>query len=207
MSHTPLPVIANVARVVSKVVDRLTNGERVEFPLLVAAAAAEALKSHGIQADVIYGPAAWIEITERNEPVWAGCWGEHFSFWATTEFGEVIDLNTSVAFKKQGHQVPSVKAIYSPPMLWSREVPSFYRYQPEGIAELELTTPRDQDRWEKVRAEILAKCRPELLQGELEAFPNEPMLCPGRRVLEDSENSFRHFERALGVQGLPDAPF
>jgi hypothetical protein len=205
--HTPLPVIANVTRVVTKVIDRLT-GDRVEFPLMVAAAVVEALKNFGIEAQVMYGPAAWIEITDKSEPIWAGCWGQHFSFWAATRFGEVVDLNTSVAGRKRAHDDAGVTTLYSPPMLWSREVPGFYRYQPEGIAELELTETRDQERWERVLAEVREKCRPEKLAGDAEAFPNEPIICPGRRLLDDTEQTFRHFDRALSVKGLPpQAPF
>jgi len=38
-------------------------------------------------------------------------------------------------------------------------------------------------------------------------FPDEPILCPGRRILDDGAQSFRHFDRALPVQGIPDRPF
>jgi len=203
---TPTPIVANVSRVVSKVVDRLT-GDRGEFPLLVAGAVSAALKNFSIDSRVMYGPAAWIEITDQSSPIWAGCWGEHFSFWVATQFGEVVDLNTSIAHRKRSHQDPDLKSIYSPPMLWSREVPLFYRYQPEGIAELEITDPRDLARFEAVMKEVREKCRPEKLQGAAEAFANEPILCPDKRVLDDSEHMFRHFDRALSVRGIPPAPF
>src|SRR6185437_238164 len=120
---TPLEVIANVSRVVSKVVDRLT-GDRVDYPLLVAAVVVEALKNFGIQSQIMYGQAAWIEILEDQTPVWAGCGGENFQFWMATEFGEVVDLNVSVAHKKRSHGNPGLHAKYSQPMLWSREVPA-----------------------------------------------------------------------------------
>src|SRR5690349_3458324 len=98
-STTPLAVIANVSRVVTKVVDRIT-GDRVDFPLLVAAACVEALKRFGIESRVMYGQVAWVEIIENNgdqSVAWAGCWGENFHFWVATQYGEVVDLNTSVA--------------------------------------------------------------------------------------------------------------
>ena len=207
---TPLPVIAAVSRIVSAVVDRVT-GDRADYPLLVAAATVEALKPFGIQASVMYGPAAWLEILEDQTPVWAGCWGEYFSFWAATQYGEVVDLNTSVAHRKRSHAQPELKARYSAPMLWSREVPSFYRYQPEGLAELEITDPKDLERWERVKREISERCRPELFpvsasEDQLE-FANEPIVCPDRRILDDSRETFRHFDRALGVVGIPQAPF
>lgn len=202
---TPLPVIANVSRIVTKVVDRVT-GDRSEVPLMVAAATVEALKNHGIPAQIFYGPAAWIEILENQQAIWAGCWGESFHFWAATTSGEVIDLNTAVAHRKRGHSQPELKAQYSPPLLWSAELPAFYRYRPEGIAELELTADRDRRQFDLVLAEIAEKCRPEHLKGEHEDFPNEAILCPGRRLLDDSLGTFKHFDRALAVHGLPEAP-
>jgi hypothetical protein len=207
--QTPLAVIANVSRVVTKVVDRIT-GDRVEFPLMVAAACVEALKNFGIRSQVMYGQAAWIEVLEDHSVVWAGCWGQNIHFWVATEFGEVVDLNTSVAFKKRAHDNIGVQPLYSPPMLWSIEVPKFYRYLPEGVAELELTDEKDLKRFETVRFEILEKCKPEFASQTDEAdldFPNEPILCPGRRLLDDSTQTFRHFDRALMVKGLPTAPF
>jgi hypothetical protein len=204
---TPLPVIANVSRVVTRVVDRIT-GDRADYPLLVASAAVEALRAFGIEARVMYGQVAWVEILEDQSAVWAGCWGENFHFWVATQFGEVVDLNTSVAFRKASHSTPHLKAKYSPPMLWSEEVPKFYRYVPEGVAELELTEERDRRYFDLVLAEVSEKCRPEKVTADGEPeFPNEPILCPGRRLLDDSHETFRHFDRALSVRGVPQAPF
>ncbi len=207
--QTPLPIIATVSRVVSMVVDRLT-GDRADFPLMVAAATVEALKLHGIQAQVMYGPAAWVEVLENQSVIWAGCWGQSFHFWVATQFGEVVDLNTSVAHRKRAHDRPDLKPVMSPPMLWSREVPGLYRYKPEGIAELELTEQKDIDRFALALQEIRTKCSPlaiDLTAPDTELdFPNEPILCPGRRLLDDSKESFKHFDRAILVHGIPDAP-
>jgi hypothetical protein len=204
---TPVSVIANVARVVSMAVDRLV-GDRADYPLLVAAACVEALKRYGIESRVMYGAAAWIEVLEDSSVIWAGCWGDNVSFWVATQFGEVVDLNTSVAHRKRAHQDPSHKPLHSPPMLWASEVPAFYRYQPEGVAELELTEERDIKRYELVLAEVAEKCGPQALADDAEPeFPNEPILCPGRRLLDDSRQTFRHFDRALSVRGIPPAPF
>ena len=206
---TPLPVIATVSRVVTKVVDRIA-GDRVEYPLMVAAAVVEALKPFGIEARVMYGQVGWVEILEDMTPVWAGCWGENFHFWVATQFGEVVDLNTSVAHRKLSHTNPQFKALYSPPMLWSAEVPLFYRYIPEGVAELDLTDERDQKRFQTVLQEISEKCHPSVIPGAVDVqdleFPNEAILCPGRKLLDDSKESFRHYDRALGVYGVPQSP-
>lgn len=206
---TPLPIIANVSRVVTKVVDRIT-GDRSDFPLMIAGACVEALKNFGIESRVMYGQAAWIEVLEDQSVVWAGCWGQNIHFWVATQHGEVVDLNTSVAFRKRAHDNP-VKPLYSPPVLWSAEVPKFYRFVPEGVAELELTEARDIERWQSVTREIAEKCTPaaaplDASEGELD-FPNEPILCSGRRLLDDSNSTFRHFDRALSVRGIPEAPF
>jgi hypothetical protein len=207
-SVTPLPVIANVARVVTKVVDRIT-GDRVDCPLLVGAACVEALKQFGIESRVMYGQVAWVEVMEDHSVIWAGCWGENYHFWVATQFGEVVDLNTSVAFRKRSHTSPNLKALYSPPMLWSAEVPGFYRYIAEGVAELDLSEQRDIRHYELVLAEIREKCRPELVDSQSNEdldFPNEPILCPGRKLLDDSQGTFKHFDRALAVNGIPASP-
>lgn len=206
LSLTPLPIIANISRVVSAVVDRIT-GDRADVPLMVAAACSEALKNFGIESTVMYGQVAWLEVLEDHTLIWAGCWGEHFHFWTATQFGEVVDLNTSVATRKRAHDSPNVKALYSPPMLWSQEVPKFYRYQPEGIAELELTEERDLKHYDLVLREVRAKCNPALVAAEEQAFPNEPIVCPGRKILDDSLQTFRKFDRVISVKGVPPSPF
>ena len=89
---TPLATIAQISRVVTKVVDRVT-GDRFDVPLMVAAVTVQALQQHGIAARVMYGPAAWIEVMEDHSVIWAGCWGKSFHFWAATDFGEIVDLN------------------------------------------------------------------------------------------------------------------
>jgi hypothetical protein len=207
LKTTPLPIIANVSRVVTRVVDRVT-GDRVDYPLLVAAACVEALKKFDIQARIMYGQVAWIEVMENFQVAWAGCWGQNFHFWVETEFVEVVDLNTSVAFRKRSHSTPHLKALYSPPILWSVEIPKFYRFVPEGIAELELTDDKDQKRFETVLREISEKCGPQHLGTSSDQldFPNEPLLCPGRQLLDDSQQTFKHFDRALAVHGIPKAP-
>src|SRR5688500_18023046 len=93
-AETPLEVIANVSRVVTAVVDRITGG-RVDFPLLVAAACVEGLAGHGIESRIMYGQVAWTEVLEDYSIIWAGCWGKNIHFWVATQFGEVVDLNTS----------------------------------------------------------------------------------------------------------------
>ncbi len=205
-TETPAPVIANVSRVVTLVADRIT-GDRNECPLLVATACVEALKGHGIQSRVMYGQVAWIEVLQDHSVIWAGCWGEHFHFWVATEYGEVVDLNVSIAHRKPAHSDPNQRGMFSPPMLWSKEVPAFYRYQPEGVAEVELTDTRDQRHLDLVLSEVREKCRPELLTDDVADFPNEPILCPGRKLLDDSVGSFKQFDRALSVRGVPPAPF
>ena len=203
---TPIEIIANVSRIVTRVVDRIT-GDRVDSPLMVASACVEALKTFGIESRVMYGPAAWVEVLEDNSVLWAGCWGTNFHFWVGTAFGETVDLNASVAYRKRAHDNPAVKPLYSPPMLWSREVPRFYRYVPEGVAELELHDPEDVRRYELVLREIQEKCGPKHLTiGGDPEFANEAILCPGRRLLDDSRESFKHFDRALSVRGIPEAP-
>ena len=205
--ETPVEIIANVTRVVTRVVDRIM-GDRVDYPLMVAAATVEALKAFDREARVFYGQAAWVEILEDHSVIWAGCWGKSLHFWVGTAASEVVDLNTSVAYRKRAHDNPGMRSMYSPPMLWAREVPKFYRYIPEGVAELELHDPEDQRKFDRVLAEIREKCGPKHLTPGAELdFPNEAILCSGRRLLDDSKDTFKHFDRALAVQGVPPSPF
>lgn len=208
--NTSIEVIANVSRIVTKVVDRIT-GDRVDFPLLVAAATVEALRLHGVESRVMFGQAAWVEVLEDHSIVWAGCWGQSLHFWVATQHGEVVDLNVGVAHRKRSHQthqgVPMPKPMYSPPILWSHEVPSFYRYRPEGVAEVEVTEERDKKWLDQVLVEVREKCGPAQILGKDPEFPNEAILCPGRRLLDDSKGNFKMFDRALSVKGIPEAPF
>lgn len=210
MESTPLPFIAEISRLVTKVTDRV-SGDRSEFPLLVACVTARALKHCGIESNVFYGQAAWVEVMENQSLMWAGCWGEHTHFWVATQFGEIVDLNTSVSFRKKSHSNPQHQPKYSPPLLWSKEVPGFYRYIPEGIAEVDLDQARDQKWFELATSEILEKLGnpTKLLETKDEHldFPDEAILCPGRRILDDAAQSFRHYDRALLVQGIPEKPF
>ena len=202
---TPLEIIANVSRVVTAVVDRIT-GDRTEYPLLVAAACVEALKQFEIESRIMYGPAAWIEVMPDHSVAWAGCWNGNLHFWVATQHGEIVDLNTSAAFRTRAHANPQLQAIHSAPMLWSAEVPAFYRYEPEGVAELELTEEKDRKRFELVLQEIREKCTPAAVAASEQDFPNEPILCSGRRLLDDSKGSFKLFDRALSVRGIPQSP-
>ena len=206
VTSTSLPIIALVSRIVTKVVDRIT-GDRVDYPLLVSQVCVEGLKNFGIEARVMFGKAAWVEVLEDQSVVWAGCWGENFNFWVATQFGEVIDLNTSVAHRKRSHSHPNLKPIYSPPMLWSMELPKFYKYQPEGVAEIDLHDEQDRKRLELCLAEVREKCTPAHLNVDEPEFPNEPILCPERKLLDDSLGTFKLFDRALAVQGIPASPF
>lgn len=204
--QTPLEVIATISRVITKSVDRIT-GDRSDYPLLVAYACVEALKNFGIESRIMYGQVAWIEILADHSPIWAGCWGENVHFWVATQYGEVVDLNTSVAHRKRAHDRPEWKAQFSPPMIWSAEIPGFCRYIAEGVAEIELHDPKDQQRLDLVLKDVHTHCNPEVLASLTEAeFPNEPILCPGRRLLDDSSGSFKQFDRALSVRGIPQSP-
>jgi hypothetical protein len=209
-SSTPLPLIAAISRLVTRVTDRVT-GDRSEFPLLVATVTTEALRRCGIEANVFYGEAAWIEVMENESVMWVGCWGENTHFWTVTPFGEIVDLNTSVSHRKKSHQNRDHQPKLSPPLLWSKEVPAFYRYKPGGIAEVELDSERDQRWFElclKEVAEKLGDLRSliETPESDLD-FPDEAILCPGRGILDDGAQSFRHFDRAIAVQGIPERPF
>ena len=154
--QTPLPVIAEVSRLVTKVTDRIT-GDRSEYPLLVACVTTEVLRNFGFEANVFYGASAWVEVMENESLMWVGAWGEHTHFWVGTQFGEVVDLNTSVSIRKKSHADLNHQPKFSPPLLWSKEVPGFYKYAPEGIAEVDLDGERDRRWFDLCMKEILEK--------------------------------------------------
>jgi hypothetical protein len=191
--------IALVTRVVSKVTDRIC-GDRAQYPLLVCASVQKALELQGVGSRILYGQAAWIEVLEDHSVHWAGCWGEHFHFWVETEFREIVDLVVGVSHRVRGAR----KALYSPPMVFSREVPNFYLYAPQGIAELELTEARDREWLNRISEDLERNCKAVPKEPE---FPDEALLINGRKLLDSPDGAFKHFDRALSIAGLPPAPF
>ncbi len=212
--QTPLPVIATVSRLVTKVVDRVT-GDRSDYPLLVTCVVQRALSHLGIQTNIFYGQAAWIEIMEDQTPLWVGCWGDHTHFWNVTPHGEIVDLTTSVSYRKKAHQNPAHRPKYSPPLVWSNEIPRFIKYVPEGLAEVELDSDRDQRWYDLCVSEVLQKLteiEPNLKKWTESAptfdldFPDEPLIVSGKRLLDDGAETFKHYDRALKVHGIPEGP-
>ncbi|OFZ22816.1 MAG: hypothetical protein A2X94_11980 [Bdellovibrionales bacterium GWB1_55_8] len=208
---TPLPIIAEVSRIVTRVVDQIT-GDRSDSPLLVALACVEALRHFKVDAQAMYGKAAWVEVLEDNTPVWAGYWHQAITFWVTNESGETIDLSAPVAHRQRIRTAgpASAKTLYAPPLLWSAEIPSFYRYIPAGVAQAELNTDSDVRKFETVLKKVSEKCRAgsalfAKADTELD-FPNEPILCPDRRILDDSRGTFRFYDRALSTRKFPTPP-
>ena len=208
---TPLHVIANVAGVVTRAVDDVT-GDRNGYPLLVAQACVEGLKRFGIESRVMFGQAAWLEVLEDHTVLWTGCWSGACHFWVANRSGEVIDCNASVSHRKpvqlSREGTPLSRPLYSPPMLWSAEVPRFYRYLPEGVAEAAAEGDREKRWTEAVLKAVREGCGPERAPEVPEpVFPDEPILCPGRKLLDDSKGTFRLYDRAISVAGIPEAPF
>ena len=206
---TPLPVVAHISRIVTRSADLIT-GDRSDYPLLVAGACSRALGLYGIESHVLYGHAAWIEVLENNLVVWAQSSEEAPHFWVQSEFNETIDLNMSVAFRRKIREELPSKSVMSPPLLWSKEVPSFYHFHIEGAAELAPESERDRRWWKRLLEEVEKQCKDATLEvlGRTEPdFPNEPMICTGRKLLDDSKETFKHFDRAISVMGLPNAPF
>lgn len=205
---TPLAIVAHVSRIVTRAAD-LTTGDRSDFPLLVAGACSRALGYFGIESHVLYGHAAWVEVLENGGVIWAQSSTEAPHFWVQSEFNETIDLNMSVAFRRKTRVQPGFKPVQSPPLLWSQEVPSFYRFHAEGAAEISPTGERDLRWWKRLLEEIESRCKDKTLadleKKEME-FPNEALICSGRKLLDDSEESFKKFDRALS-SGLPASPF
>jgi hypothetical protein len=206
LQETPLALIATITKTVTSITDQLT-GDRSAAPLLVAKACQYALGLCQIQSDCLYGSAAWIEITEAHSPLWTGCWDSNVHFWVQTEFQETVDLNVSVATRQKFDPTSQIKTIISPPMVWSKILPKIYCYDPHGIAEFgslsesELTMLNTT--FERIQKSLSTDITKEPVADD---FPNEAILCPNQKVLDDSKGSFRTLDRAVGIHGLPDLP-
>lgn len=197
---TPLPIVAHVSRISMVLAERFLT-DRTRSPLFLAYGVFEALKCFNIKSRVMFGNAMWLEVMEDHSVLWAGAFGERMHFWLETEFHETVDLYVGAAHRAESgsHQ----QAVYSSPNLWSKEIPSFYRYQAEGIAEADnLEDPTLQSYLREIREQCVS-VDPE---DQNAAFFNEPFICNDKKLMDDSKNSFKHFERAIQVRGIPKAP-
>lgn len=202
-SHqTSLEIVGCVSKSVTKAADQLF-GDRSLHPLLVCLGGVYALEHFKISSRCLYGQAQWIEILENEKPIWAGSSPQRPHFWLQSQFGETIDFNISVSHRLNSPSGPKEKSKYSPPMLWSLEIPQFYEYHVEGIAEI---NPEDHkllkqlDRLKR-RIEIAIS---EYEKSKLIEFPNEPLLGPERKLLDSTQKEFQHFDRALSIHGFPE---
>lgn len=213
LENTPLSLVAQIAKRVTEAADRIA-GDRFDVPLLVNLAVVRALAKQEIQAQVMYGPVAWIEVLLDHSVIWSGCWGKSHGFWVATQFGETVDLNASASHRKRGTVGPGadVQTLISPPMLWTKEVPAFFRYEPVGVAAVvreDLIEERDLKMYDRLMAAVdeIPSSSSSESEPSADLFPNEPIACTGRRILDDSKQSFRQYDRALAVRGIPPAPF
>lgn len=217
-ASTPLSVVSQVSYWVTRITDEVTT-DRADYPLLVSLAGVEALRLLGIPSQVIFGSAAWIEVLEDQTLRWAGAWTEaNPYFWVQSEFHEVIDLTVSVSHRmrsqpnQKGYQsLNKSKVLFSPPLLWSQKLPRFCVYDAIGIAEIELNSQRDIQWFEKVVEQLKSKISLDTkkdTQNKTESdliFPDEPLLY-AQKILDDSQQRFKHYDRALSLQKMPPFP-
>lgn len=197
---TSLPILAHTSRITMTLADRLLT-DRTRSPLFLAYGVSEALKFFGIKSRVMFGNAMWLEVMDDHTVLWAGAFGEQMHFWVETEFHETVDLYVGAAHRAESgsHQ----KAMFSPPNLWSKEIPGFYKYQAEGIAEAEsLDDPTFQLYMKEIREQCATVDKDEVNPN----FFNEPFICNDRKLMDDSKGSFKLFERAIQVRGIPKPP-
>lgn len=204
---TPLAAIAPISRLITQKVDLLT-GDRSLVPWMVALGCQIALKKLNISSDIFYGKSAWIEVLDNHQIAWTGYWGENIYFWLVTQFQETVDLNAGVSFRQRSSFHPQYQALYSPPLLWSVEIPRFYLYQPEGIADCDPVEEKEKRQLEELYHFIDTRFiydQGSSTEDDLKEddFPNEPILCHGRRILDDSKKTFASFDRAISIQGIP----
>ena len=90
-------------------------------------------------------------------------------------------------------------------MLWTKQIPNLYRYSPIGIADPEPSEPKAQTWLQKIHETILRKCTEDSTQ---ETFPNEPIICSDKTLLDDSKGSFQKLDNVITNHGLPkENPF
>lgn len=189
--------IAFISRTVPMIVDRITGG-REAYPLFLSSMLIEAFRKLNLHAQVMYGRAAWIEITSDHRPRWTGSWHQ-FHFWVQTKHQETVDFTVGASHRGT--------SLLSAPNLFTNEYPNFYRYQIEGIAEAEPETKLQED-WFRRGSEMIQRAHQDWLKSsapEIE-FIAEPIILSGKRLLDDEQNSFQSFDRSLGVYGIPQPP-
>jgi len=197
---TPLPIVAHASRISMILAERYLT-DRTRSPLFLAYGLSEALKCFGIKSRVMFGNASWLEVMEDHTVLWAGAFGDRMHFWLETEFHETVDLYTGAAHRAESGS--HLKAKYSSPNLWSKEIPAFYKYRAEGIAEADQV---DDPTLQLYLKEIREQCALVNQSDENAAFFNEPFICNERKLMDDSKGSFKQFERAVQVRGIPKAP-
>ncbi len=199
-STTELSIIESTIGWIPLLCDRLTT-DRADAPLFVAACVREWLSAHGVSSRIFFGRAAWILLMPDEMPVWAGLWEKAPYFWVETEFKETVDINACITHRRMLATSLEFQNAVPPPMLWSREVPKFFRFAPDGLAELPMDSEKERDLWERALAEMrdLKEKKPRL--------PNIPIVGPNRKVLDSEQGLFRRYDRALQIRGIPAAPF
>ncbi len=200
----PMGRVATVTSTVCQVVDQIL-GFRARYPLITATVCLEALKLTGAKGSVRYGRACWVEVLEGGLTRWGGAWQEgEFHFWVETNGGEIVDVAAAATARipQVGGRAP---VQYGPPILWSKEIPQFYRYETLGDAE---TNPDDVE-GKKILENLFSRLqRSDLARNPLpEQFLNEPILISGKRLLDDEKQSFLHYDRALRIRHPGKPPF
>lgn len=217
---TPLSLVGPLSQQVIAITDRLVGG-RGHAPMLVAKSIEYALMLFDISSAVLYGEAAWVEVLESDphpKIQWGGRWlpddspseSPSFYFWVETRFGEWVDL-VAPSISRGGKP----RAQWAPPLLWSRQIPKFFKYRPHGMAEIEFSEPSQKRIFDQVCEELKAWQQSTRIAFDAapgsdgfpsDQFPNEPMLCDEQRVLDDSRQSFLNYDRALSIFGVPELP-
>ncbi len=193
---TPLDVIARTAHIVLGSVDRIVGG-RQQYPVILNFALQYCLKKFGVDSRIMYGKAAWLEVLENGSLIWAGHFGDKPHFWLQTEYAETVDLHLGVAYLQDSGV--HLKSRYSPPNLWTRELPNFCKYAPQGVAEFDPPEGKFSEWITAIFSQIDRS-----IETKDADFPNEAFLCPNRKVLDNSESRFRYYDRALSVQTWPE---
>ena len=203
LKSTPINIIAETSRIASKLIDNVT-GDRSRHPVMVIEAVRYALKKYSIKSSICFGQASWIEVLEDMSLEWVGAWDKKKHIWLITSFNEIVDLNISVSYRIKKEN--GLKSLYGPPMIWSKKLPKFFRLKFEGFAEFNIETKEEKKYLKIIYKNIDSKCSFDLLPEEPE-FSNEPILCPNRKVLDNSEMHFSHFKRAIDTLSIPKPPF
>lgn len=188
-AQTKEHLIRTLSRGVVLSTERVT-GDRTSYPLFVYTALKALLTTHGHGGRIFYGKAAFLAV-ENERQSWFVFGEKRPYFWIETENKETVDLNVFRLIKKMG--------FLGPPLIWSKDIPIFYKYVPEGLAEV--------DEKEVSESSVFQSILKGASQAQSsEEVVNEPIIFPDRKMLDSEQEEFATYEKLLNLSTVEKPP-